>query len=437
LFVAPTLPGPGDAATADGGNGVTIGRIASVIAEETGTLATLRSPGEIPKTAFDLRTFLESADISLVVVLHAFKCGDVLDALATSTFSESGRKVPTVLVLGGTDVNVDVSESAARAATLARRARAVNAVVAFSETMVAAASDVFRAPEIKGKITVVPQGVRLPETPSKFQSNGCDANRSGAPTLHSVLGVPERTPVFLLPAGLRPVKDVLWAADAAEAVARKMTARGSSASFSASASVSASSFISSSPREASPPFVFAVVGPVLDEAYASTVFERAGGSRLGGAGVFRYVPAAPRAVAVEYARAAACVVNTSHSEGQSGALLEAAAVGTPILARDVPGNRALLAALEAASGEEEFHETRSGVRREGTREEERPGRSSGFLFDSPEALAGFMGSFSMGSPEMVNAANRCARIARLGAAGVARRERESWREIVETLSAEK
>lgn len=36
------------------------------------------------------------------------------------------------------------------------------------------------------------------------------------------------------------------------------------------------------------------------------------------------------------------VINTSVSEGMSGALLEAMACGCPVLARDIPGNRALL-----------------------------------------------------------------------------------------------
>ena len=41
-------------------------------------------------------------------------------------------------------------------------------------------------------------------------------------------------------------------------------------------------------------------------------------------------------------------VNTSLSEGQSSAILEAMALGTPVFARDIPGNRAL---LRAAGGQ--------------------------------------------------------------------------------------
>jgi glycosyltransferase involved in cell wall biosynthesis len=47
---------------------------------------------------------------------------------------------------------------------------------------------------------------------------------------------------------------------------------------------------------------------------------------------------------------AAAVLNTSTSEGQSGAILEAAALGTPVFARSIPGNRALLDLLAGAKG---------------------------------------------------------------------------------------
>ena len=69
-----------DANIADGGNGVTIGRVASVLAEETGLCATLRAPADLPRGVSDFDAFLNAGDFALCVVLHAFKCGDALDA---------------------------------------------------------------------------------------------------------------------------------------------------------------------------------------------------------------------------------------------------------------------------------------------------------------------------------------------------------------------
>ena len=119
--------------------------------------------------------------------------------------------------------------------------------------------------------------------------------------------MPTSTPVFLLPARLRPVKDVLWAVDAVDAVGA-----GSA--------------------NASPPFVLAIVGPSLDDKYRDAVVERLGRSKN-----VVLIPPVDRAHTVGYMRAATAVVNTSKSEGQSGALLEAAAAGVPIIARDIPG----------------------------------------------------------------------------------------------------
>ena len=49
---------------ADGGNGVTIGRLAGVLTEETGLLSTLRAPAEIPIDPTDLEAFLAAGDFA-------------------------------------------------------------------------------------------------------------------------------------------------------------------------------------------------------------------------------------------------------------------------------------------------------------------------------------------------------------------------------------
>ena len=192
----------------------------------------------------------------------------------------------------------------------------------------------------------------------------------------------------------------------------------------------------------------AVVGPALDAAYASLVSEkaRACSPPAGGAGAFASAGPVPRGVALEYMRAAAGVLNTTASEGQSGALLEAAAAGVPVLARDIPGNRALLDVLEEAA--KAFFcasaDTRAGTG-DGPRVEdpEDPGERTehlddalaahprlaacahpcGFLFAAPETLAEAMASFAEDS-ELGSAPRRGgARAPR--APGLARRRGES------------
>lgn len=492
LCVAPALPAADAANAADGGNGVTIGRLADILTEETGLLSTLRAPADIRlKIARDFEAFLAAGDFAAAVVLHAFKCGDALDALAevAQRHRGLGTEAPfkVALVLGGTDVNVDAASSPARAATLARRAAAADVVVAFSPSMVAAAPSGSLPP---ATTVVVPQGVRLP-TPNPKPRRGQSEQRANAetetspetslsethsgeqsvfprafPSLHDAIGAPSSTPVFLLPAGLRPVKDVLWAADAAEAAARRLAEtrrlcgdgtrlKGESAS--------------------SPAFALAVVGPALDAAYASLVSEkaRACSPSAGGAGAFASAGPVPRGVALEYMRAAAGVLNTSASEGQSGAMLEAAAAEAPVLARDIPGNRALLDLLEEACEEACASADTSAGTGDAPRVEDRkedpedPGlprtehldatscsisvrddaldahprlaacaHPCGFLFAAPETLAEAMASFAEDSElgsAVRRAAARAAARARRGAEALARRERRGWRDVAASL----
>jgi glycosyltransferase involved in cell wall biosynthesis len=109
----------------------------------------------------------------------------------------------------------------------------------------------------------------------------------------------------LLPAGLRPVKDVLLAVDLLE----RLRARGL-------------------------PLTLRILGPAMDEAYARKVRARA-------SAFVAVDEAAPEEMREAYL-AADVVWNTSLHEGGSNALLEAVAHGCAIFARDVPGNRELL-----------------------------------------------------------------------------------------------
>jgi len=495
LCVAPALPAADAANAADGGNGVTIGRLADILTEETGLLSTLRAPADIRlKIARDFELFLAAGDFAAAVVLHAFKCGDALDALAevAQRHRGLGTEAPfkVALVLGGTDVNVDAASSPARAATLARRAAAADVVVAFSPSMVAAAPSGSLPP---ATTVVVPQGVRLPTPRLPARQTGQSEQRANAetetspetslsethsgeqsvfrerafPSLHDAIGAPSSTPVFLLPAGLRPVKDVLWAADAAEAAARRLAEtrrlRGDGTRLGKGESAS------------SPAFAMAVVGPALDAAYASLVSEkaRACSPSAGGAGAFASAGPVPRGVALEYMRAAAGVLNTSASEGQSGALLEAAAAGAPVLARDIPGNRALLDVLDEACEEACASADTSAGTGDAPRVEDRKedpedpsnertehldatscsisvrddaldahprlaacAHPCGFLFAAPETLAEAMASFAEDSElgsAVRRAAARAAARARRGAEALARRERRGWRDVAASL----
>ena len=172
-----TRDGDGSKTAADSGNGVTIGRVATLVALETGLAPILRTPAEIlgdddgtddstanaPLDANDrLTAFLDAADAEMLVVLHAFKCGAVLDAAAAAA---SSSRRPTVLVFGGTDVNVDAAMGDGAKCRDLRRRVAVRTGRPFSRAMVDTAAPApggTGAPPWRAKIAVIPQG-RAPE----------------------------------------------------------------------------------------------------------------------------------------------------------------------------------------------------------------------------------------------------------------------------------
>ena len=430
-----------------------------------------------PTAAADLERFLAAADVALLVVLHAFKCGAVLDQAADLACDGNRTSaVPTVLVLGGTDVNVDATSAPDKAETLTRRAAAVDRVVAFATSMLEAAPPGSLPPH---KTRIIPQGVSLPSEVDPTPEGGSDAPEDEAeamlsdessrifsseesvprtppthsgPSLHAALGLPATVPVMLLPAGLRPVKDVLWALDAVERAAAGAASPGGVPSSPPSPSPS-------SPTPTHPPFVLAIVGPVLDPAYAEAVDARLVGARS----VVR-LPPVERRTMVRYMADAAAVVNTSESEGQSGALLEAAAVGTPIVARDIPGNRSLLdlvhgsaenAAVAAAGAAfVSYGDSSSRCSRDARGSvldlESYEVHPCGVLCPTPEAFAAAIvdafvpvGKSSphagpSGGVDGVSAAVcAAARRARVGADGLAAFERHAWTNMVREVVGER
>jgi glycosyltransferase involved in cell wall biosynthesis len=126
--------------------------------------------------------------------------------------------------------------------------------------------------------------------------------------LRSIHSLKKAQTLFLCPAGLRPVKGALELLEMFDQVAME-----------------------------SSPFLLAFCGPILDEDYAKRVLDaieqRPWSSYLGAI--------SPGAMA-NAMRGADVILNNSQTEGLANALLEAATIGLPILARKIPGNAAVV-----------------------------------------------------------------------------------------------
>jgi glycosyltransferase involved in cell wall biosynthesis len=190
--------------------------------------------------------------------------------------------VPYVVSLTGTDIQEDIERPDRRDAVL----RVLGGAAALLGT-------IGEAEEILGKNGIV--------TPFVLAVKGVEATVPAA-------GAAGAAPVFLLPGGWREVKNQIFTLEPLALLAAEV-----------------------------PGLRLRFAGPVLEAAYHDLWTERRERFPFAeDAGAIE-----PGRMAAEYA-AAAVVLNTSHSEGGSNAVLEAMAAGRAVLASDMPGNRTFI-----------------------------------------------------------------------------------------------
>lgn len=239
----------------------------------------------------DYNAVEDVATADIVLGVHAFRSGRWILSLQ--------RPPPFALIFGGTDLNEDVLD-VYKMATMTQAVRRADSLIAFNQPLKQRALELW--PECIGKLVVIPQGVTTLVIRGDLDPY--------APIRHLFETDVEKLRLFVLPAGLRPVKDVLFLVDAFAKW-----------------------------HAAEPDVRMIIVGPVLDSDYAQSV--EAHVALLAGVHVLRCLP---REQLLALVNVATALLNSSLSEGMSGAILEAMQLRVPVLARDIPGNRALLPA---------------------------------------------------------------------------------------------
>jgi glycosyltransferase involved in cell wall biosynthesis len=220
----------------------------------------------------------------VALLLHAYRSG------RPWLENTQGQGCPTVVMLTGTDVNhgLDDPEQSNIIQVVIDRAACV-----ILHNPIIAAELARNRPTMADKLRTLSPGVVLGQ-------ETCD--------LRAALGIAQELPLFLLPAGLRPVKGVIGLFQIFDRLECNVN-----------------------------PFHLAICGPILDEDYGrrvqSEVALRPWASYAG------IIP--PEAMA-DAMRDADVIINNSISEGLANSLLEAATLGIPILARNNPGNAALV-----------------------------------------------------------------------------------------------
>jgi glycosyltransferase involved in cell wall biosynthesis len=202
------------------------------------------------------------------------------------------RPLPWVITFTGTDYNSWCGLNAPPPHIRSSLERA-SALILFHED----AAERLRAavPEVSARAKVIPQGV----------SPLINVDRDG---VRSRFDIPRDAMVFLMVAGIRPVKNLALAIAAFAEVEKRISN-----------------------------VIMLLVGPVLDKEEAKKVLGMGNALRS-----FYYLGARPPEEVREIMGAADVLLNTSHHEGMPGAVLEAMAAGLPVIASAVPGNSALI-----------------------------------------------------------------------------------------------
>uniref|UniRef100_A0A671LR63 Glycosyltransferase 1 domain-containing protein 1-like n=1 Tax=Sinocyclocheilus anshuiensis TaxID=1608454 RepID=A0A671LR63_9TELE len=237
----------------------------------------------------DTREFRSASDVSSLMMqeprfeaalaIHLFKGGRLL--------LDAG--VPFGVVFGGTDVNEDVKDEHKRA-VMEEVLRKARFAVAFTD-------------KLKGRAEEL-----LVRNVKSLQFQGC----LNMKLLSCVLGVrtkqEENVRVFLLVCGLRRVKDPLYLLE-----------------------------VFAEWHSQNPLVVLIIIGPKIDPVFTAEVEESVKRS----VGVYLAADLSQEELHAAMQKSFA-LVNSSLSEGMSAAILEAMDLGLPVLARDVPGNAAIV-----------------------------------------------------------------------------------------------
>ena len=261
---------------AENGNAVTVRRIERhlrFLGCEVQVLPVDRMAGE------ELLAGVKSFAPQLLHAFHGYHGGRMAHALA----GELG--IPYLVTLTGTDVYqaLDDHRSFDTHAALRGAAR----LVAFHAYVKRRLAE--HLPSLEERTVVIPQGVEVP-------------------ALSAATGAGESF-TFLLPAGLRPVKNVLFPLQPLALL-----------------------------HAAHPEIRFLLVGPVLDAAYAAEVMET-----LERYPFARYLGTVSHNAIGELYRAADVVLNSSLIEGgMANSVLEALAYGKALLVTDIEGNRSII-----------------------------------------------------------------------------------------------
>ncbi|KAM9747328.1 glycosyltransferase 1 domain-containing protein 1 isoform 1-T1 [Dama dama] len=291
------------------GNAVTAQRVRDHL-EAAGHVCILKDAFDFENPS-EISNFIKAENLEAAVALHLYRGGRLLQ----------GNGIPFGIIFGGTDLNEDVNQGD-KNKVMGKVLEEARFAVAFTESMKEMAqrqwffwkltyrkSDrshwlsyarFMAQPHAKDKIYVQSQGIAtVPNTAFNWNTFlQCSEINQSADNLH----------MFLLICGLRQVKDPLYLVDAF-----------------------------SEWHQEEPNVYMVIVGPEVDPVFTREV--KAKVKRTPGIRLIREMAQEDLHAVMKNCFA---VVNSSVSEGMSAAILEAMDLEVPVLARNIPGNSAVV-----------------------------------------------------------------------------------------------
>lgn len=271
------------------GNSITAARLHRGLAERGYDIEWLSMDEE--QWQYRLGLGLAESEYGLLHGLHAWHLAQVLQAFPPAV------QLPIILTTTGTDIHLDLYNG--RRAMVIGAMEAAAKIIVFHEDLQQLVTR--EHPRAADKLVTIPQAVSIPAvSPSHRQDWGF---------------APEEV-VFLLPSGLRPVKNISLAIDALTRL-----------------------------QPLYPCLRLVIVGANLDPDYGLPLLER-----IRTLPWVSYLGEIPHEQMGTLLALGDVVLNTSHSEGQPQAVLEAMSLGLPCIMMAVPGNLNII-----ANGKEGFY----------------------------------------------------------------------------------
>ncbi|KAH9525558.1 Glycosyltransferase 1 domain-containing protein 1 [Bulinus truncatus] len=240
----------------------------------------------------DFISMVDKDNIGVLIGIHALRTGAFM----------KDSNLPYIIILGGTDIN-EFSKDSRALDIMTEVITKARFVVCFSPTIRDKAVALW--PDIPlTKLALIPQAVHT--CSSSFNLMTYLSSRPEGSYMNSSYQKPL---VFVFVGGIRPVKNPTYLVPLFQEWHAKDRR-----------------------------ILLLIVGPKLDEHYCSTVFEPAINKQPG----IVYIPGLPVEDTHAIMSQSFALVNSSDSEGMCLAILEAMHIGIPVLARNIPGNKAII-----------------------------------------------------------------------------------------------